>query len=372
MERIHKSSEGLKRQYAYNEFGLVVHIYDAKRKINGMDMKYYLFPDLTGEVIIRAEDTLINRKHFSLKIKFLEHNGKKYHCDPSSESEEHYNAKLKIVKQGFFEWSNYKIPIKNIRIEKRFGQSYYRSDLIAELFSDEEIFIEIIKTSKPSESKEKYIIDNQLTTFKIDIDEDGNFKPEGFEVIGNSEIESIEREIQELQSRIPKCERESAKIRWSYNSEKERIGKELSRLEAEFSERIKRERDIAESRSEPDAVAIRKKIAKRRESSYENIERIRSIQFNIRQSRQKTKKIIERIRISKISKSEFYDVIAFFESNTFCGRLILNCFTTITDLNLFVTNHLSIVKNNIGNKTYHPYFLRLKQLKQILISKCNH
>jgi hypothetical protein len=369
MERIHKSSEGLKRQYAYNEFGLVVHINDAKRKINGMDMKYYLFPDLTGEVIIKAENTFIKRKHFSLKIKFLEHNGKKYYGDLSSESEEHYNAKLKIVKQGFFEWSNYKIPIKNIRIEKRFGQSYYRSDLIAELFSGEEVFIEIIKTSKPSQNKEKYIIDNQLTTFKIDIDEEGNFKSEGFEIIGNSEIESIEREIQELQSRIPNCERESSKIRWSYNTEKERVGKELSRMEGEFSERIKRERDIAESKSEPDAFSIRKKIAKRRESSYENIERIRSIQFNIRQSREKTKKIIERIRVSKNSKSEFYDVITFFESNNLSGRLILDSCTTIIDLNLFVTNHLSVVKNNIGNKTYQPYLIRLMKVKQILTSK---
>jgi hypothetical protein len=369
MERIYKNSDGLEHEYAYNEFGQVAHIDDAKKIINGKEVKYYLFPDFTCELIVKAEDSLKVRKHFSLKVKFLEYNGKKYHGDPSSESAQHYDAKLKIVKQGFFLWSDYKIYLKEIRIEKRFGQSYFRSDLIAQLLSGEEVFIEIIKTSKPSKSKERYIIENQFTTFKIYIDENGNFEHYRFEIIGNFEIESIEREIQELQSRIPKCEGESAKIRWTYNSEKERIGKELSRLEEEFSERIKRERDIAESRSEPDAVAIRKKIAKRRESSYENIERIRSIQFNIRQSRQKTKKIIERIRISKISKSEFYDVIAFFESNTLSGRLILNCFTTITDLNLFVTNHLSIVKNNIGNKTYHPYFLRLKQLKQILTSK---
>jgi YD repeat-containing protein len=369
MERIYKNSDGLEHQYAYNEFGQVVHIEDAKKIINGKEIKYFLFPDLTGELILKAEDSFKKRKHFSLKVKFLEYNGKKYHGDPSSESPQHYDAKLKIVKQGFFEWSHYKIYVKEVRIEKRFGNSHYRSDLIAQLLSGEEVFIEIIKTSKPSQVKEKYIIDNQLPTFKIYIDENGGFEFDRFEIIGNSEIESIERQIQELQSRIPKCEAESAKIRWSYNSEKERVGKELSRMEAEFSERIKREREIEESKSQPDAFAIRKKIAKRRESCYENIERIRSVQFNIRQSREKTKKIIERIRVSKSSKSEFYDVITFFESNNLSGTLILDSCTTISDLNLFVTNHLSVVKNNIGNKTYHPYFLRLNKVKQILTLK---
>jgi DNA-binding MarR family transcriptional regulator len=197
--RIYKDKGELKHQHAFNEYGFVQAIDQAEKIVNGKEMKYYLFPDKVCELILRAGEK--NQRHFALKNEGIEYNGKKYISDKESESPQHYDAKLKIIGQGFFDFDLYKIPVKNGRLERRFGKSYFRADLIAELDSGESIFVEIIKTSEPSEKKEKYIIENQLPTFKIYIDEKGDFIDEKFHFIGNREIESIRESIRKLLSK---------------------------------------------------------------------------------------------------------------------------------------------------------------------------
>jgi hypothetical protein len=199
--RIYKDKGELTHEYAFNEYGDVINIKNAEKNVNGKEMKYYLFLDKVCELILKAEESFKMRKHFALKTKGIEYNGKKYISDKESESPQHYDAKLKIIGQGFFDFDLYKIPVKNCRLERRFGKSYFRADLIAELESGESVFIEIIKTSEPSEKKEKYIIENQLPTFKIYIDEKGYFIDEKFHFIGNREIESIRESIRKLLSK---------------------------------------------------------------------------------------------------------------------------------------------------------------------------
>ena len=44
----------------------------------------------------------------------------------------------------------------------------------------------------------------------------------------------------------------------------------------------------------------------------------------------------------------------------------LNAFSRIIDLEIFVKNHLEVVKANNGNTSFLPYLNRLQQLKNIL------
>lgn len=51
------------------------------------------------------------------------------------------------------------------------------------------------------------------------------------------------------------------------------------------------------------------------------------------------------------------------------GPVQLSQATTIIDVPLFVSSHLSAIKAHNGNKTYYPYFERLLNFSLLLISK---
>ena len=239
MERIYKNTTILKHEYAFTEFGQVVSISQAEKNVNGVNVKYYLFDDLTYELILK--DGQVKQKHFAIKTQYLEHNGKKYAIDHNSESPQHYDAKLRIIKDGCFSWSDYLIKIKNPRLERRFSNSYFRADLMAELESGEAIFIEVIKTSNTSKSKEKFIVENKLPTFKIWIDDEGNFINERFDFIGNEQIEQLRRKYQErsIELRISVERRKDA---WKHHHrEKERVAEEIYELEERLRSKIESE-----------------------------------------------------------------------------------------------------------------------------------
>lgn len=237
--RIYRNTENLKHQYAFTEFGQVISIDHAEKKVNGVDLKYYLFNDLTYELILK--DGQIKQKHFAIKTTFFEHQGKKYLIDHASESPQHYDAKLKIIKNGFFTWSDYLIRIKKPRLEKRYSNSFFRADLIAEMESGEEIFIEIIKTSNTSKSKEKFIVENQLPTFKIWIDEQGDFIDESFDFIGNREIEDLRKKYSFFTIEHGKQLQRRAESWKSFKGEKERIDSEIRDLEERLRSTIESE-----------------------------------------------------------------------------------------------------------------------------------
>lgn len=48
-------------------------------------------------------------------------------------------------------------------------------------------------------------------------------------------------------------------------------------------------------------------------------------------------------------------------------QIELNTYTTITDVGLFIENHLKVIKQNNGNRTFIPYLKRLQSLKCITL-----
>jgi hypothetical protein len=286
MKRIYKNIQILKHQYAFSEFGQVVGIDKAEKIVNGAEIKYYLFNDLTFELILK--DGQIKQKHFAIKSQYFEHNGKKYSIDHESESPEHYDAKLKIIKDGFFRWSDYLIKIKNPRLERRFSISYFRADLMAEMHSGETIFIEIVKSSNISKSKEKFIVENQLPTFKIYIDEHGNFIDRKFDFIGNREIEHLRKKYQEYSIGYSDQLEKRRKSWKSFKQEKERIDSEIRDLE----ERLRSKIEFEEHRlqyfykdSGNDLSEIRSGIQKLKNEIRESIKISKSIKNSIKSNK---------------------------------------------------------------------------------------
>lgn len=240
--RIYKSTSNLKHQYAFNEYGNVVHIRDAEKFYEGKEMKYYLFSDKSYELLLRSwELGNKNQKHFSVKTEFVEYNGKKFKRDSISESIQHHNAKFRIIDQGYFAWDEYKIPFKNPRIEQRFSNSMFRADLVVELISGERVFVEIIKTSDTSKSKENYIIKNQLPTFKIYIKDNGDFIYDKFDFIGNEEIERIRTSYRARRAYFDEMQ-SSVRSGWSkYYKEKKGIDSDIRDLEERLRSKIESE-----------------------------------------------------------------------------------------------------------------------------------
>lgn len=293
----------VKHRYAYTEFGDIFDVKKDNSIVNGKKIKLFLFENQSIEVTPKQGQK--NTWHLAIKPNsFIRIGNDNYQYSRFSESPEHLDFKFQIAKNGFFYWNDYKVSIYNCRIEAKIYGSMFRADCTGQLSDGTRIFIEVVKTSEISKKKKEYLNQNDLLTFEIRIDNDGNQDHERFDLYGNSEIESIEREIQELQSRIPKCERESARVRYTYDYEKERVGKELSKLERQFSDRIAREREFAEYKYEPDSYELRKEIEKRRDKSFEFIERIRDITKDIRSIEKSFGFIEKQIRDNEIGEDK--------------------------------------------------------------------
>lgn len=192
MKVLYKKSE-LLHQNAYNEYGTLVNIQEAEKILEGKKNKFFLYSDFTFEVILKNGD--VNRKHFALKSE-INIDGVKYNAiDINGESVQHYEAKVKIARNLYFLWSNYRIHFTNPKIEKVLEDSKYRADLVAELLCGTKIAIEIVYTSEISESKIKFIREKQIPTFIIYIEKNGHQNFERFDFIGNGSIEQLSKRI---------------------------------------------------------------------------------------------------------------------------------------------------------------------------------
>jgi hypothetical protein len=98
---------------------------------------------------------------------------------------------MNILKEGYFLYKEYKILIKNAKVEPRILNSSYRADVFGELLCGTTCIIEVIKTSKVSEEKKEFINENQILTFEIIIDKDGNQIIEQSNCYGNTELEEL-------------------------------------------------------------------------------------------------------------------------------------------------------------------------------------
>ena len=67
--------------------------------------------------------------------------------------------------------------------------------------------------------------------------------------------------------------------------------------------------------------------------------------------------------VNRKSKSKFKKMCEFFETLEMTDDIVeLDQCTTILNLKAFVDSHLSVLKNNSGNKLFHPYYIRLEKL----------
>lgn len=295
MDRIYKNTGKLKHQYAFNEYGNVIHIRDAERLYEGKEMKYYLFSDKSYELILRSSEYHNkNQKHFSLKTEYVEYNGKKFKRDTITESIEHHNAKFKIINQGYFFWNKYRFPFKNPRIEQRFSNSMFRADLVVELMSGERVFVEIIKTSDISHSKENYIIKNQLPTFKIYIKENGDFIYDKFDFIGNKELEGIRDSYRERRAYFEELQSSVRSGFSEYYKQKKGIDSEIRNLEERLRSKIESEEiqlKFFGFRDRTEFKQIERNIEQEEESAREVWGEIRVLRKVIRSTRNKIRNI---------------------------------------------------------------------------------
>lgn len=76
-------------------------------------------------------------------------------------------------------------------------------------------------------------------------------------------------------------------------------------------------------------------------------------------------------------ETESWEQVIIELENYFAGIAIptkpvkLNPYSIITNCSLFIESHITTVKRNNGNKTYLPYLIRLKELKQVLYININ-
>jgi hypothetical protein len=180
----------LKYNYACLKDGTVVSILDADKS-----QEYYLYPGEQVKLILRQGK--IYQKHFAVKSEDLLINGNRVRFNSINESPQHYNFKMNILKEGYFYYKQYKILIKNAKVEPRILNSSYRADVFGELLCGTTCIIEVIKTSKVSEVKKEFINKNQILTFEIIIDKDGNQIIEQSNCYGNTELERLTSEIAE-------------------------------------------------------------------------------------------------------------------------------------------------------------------------------
>jgi hypothetical protein len=181
----------LKYLYACLKDGTVVSISDADKS-----QEYYLYPGKQVKLILRQGQ--VYQKHFAVKSEDLQINGNRVRFNSINESPQHYNFKMNILKEGYFIYKEYKILIKNAKVEPRILNSSYRADVFGELLCGTPCIIEVINTSKVSEEKKEFINENQILTFEIIIDKDGNQIIEESNCYGNTEIASIQEQTRRI------------------------------------------------------------------------------------------------------------------------------------------------------------------------------
>jgi len=207
----------LKYKYAYDQENNIVHIDSAVK--NQYGQKYYLFPE--GECELTLAAGLKNQKHFRIK-QGATIGGIKITGGSVGESVAHHNAKMKIIKDGFFDWSDYRIYIQKPKYEYKLEGSRYRADLYAELLCGTPCAIEIIVSSGVSEAKRLFIEDQKILTFELYYDKTGLQELEKFDCYGNEQVADIKRRILEGKSRVEELRRsmpkEKSRIRSKYDS----------------------------------------------------------------------------------------------------------------------------------------------------------
>jgi hypothetical protein len=213
------------------------------------------------------------------------------------ESYEHRKFKGDIIENLKFKYKGFDVLLQNSQEEIRIVDSYFRSDVKAQLLCGTDCIVEVIKSSDISKNKAQFIEDNQILTFKIYIDDKGNQKSERDSIIGDREIEDINRRIHDGQGKLAEQKDELEQL--------DKIGKkkaftEISRFEGWIEPRIRifenRNRELKQRKSELLGTEI-----DRRDGLKRDIEKVKDgIQFCI----SRTESVKELGRLAKIEQNK--------------------------------------------------------------------
>lgn len=152
------------------------------------------------------------------------------------ETYEHRKFKGDIIENLSFKYKGFDVLLQNAQEEIRIIDSYFRSDVKAQLLCGTDCIVEVVKSSDISKNKAGFIEANQILTFKIYIDDKGNQKSERDSIIGDREIEDINRRIHDGQGKLAEQKDELEQL--------DKIGKkkaftEISRFEGWIQSRIR-------------------------------------------------------------------------------------------------------------------------------------
>ena len=199
--RTFHSNKSNKYPYAYDEFGNIVSIEEAVKLDN---RKWYLDPGLQIELNLLCNLSKQINHWRTLSNQVVKINGIDYDYshDKDSESFEHKQFKYDILVKQYINIKDYKVFLINPKEEIRIVDSKFRADVLANLPCGTPCVIEIIKTSDISQKKQDFIEQNQILTFKIYIDENGNQITKRDDIIGVTEISELTKRIQQGEGKL--------------------------------------------------------------------------------------------------------------------------------------------------------------------------
>jgi hypothetical protein len=235
------------------------------------------------------------------------------------ESYEHRKFKGDIIENLKFKYKGFDVLLQNAQEEIRIVDSYFRSDVKAQLLCGTDCIVEVIKSSDISKNKAQFIEDNQILTFKIYIDEKGNQKSERDSIIGDREIEDINRRIHDGQGKLAEQKDELEQLD---KIRKKKAFTEIFNFEGCLQSRITklyRNRNGLSNKHEP-----------RLPEDYEQLAIKNAFDF-----------------LNKLDKSKNY---------------VLNSGETIVDLDKFINSHKSIINSKSSEIIKQPYKNRIIKL----------
>lgn len=258
--RTFHSKKTNKYPYAYDEHGNIIPIEVA---ITLSHRKWYLDPGLQIELNLLCNlpkqvdhwRTLFNQK---ININGVDY---EYSHDKDSESFEHKQFKFNILKKQCINIKDYNVFLVNPKEEIRIIDSKFRADVMAELPCGTPCVIEIIKTSDISQRKHEFIEKNQILTFKIYIDENGNQITKRDNIIGVTEISELARRIQDAEGKLAELKEEISRERGEGENRSRKKAIEYTAIERDKSNKLTELRDrIAELEAEKRGTTESNKI----------------------------------------------------------------------------------------------------------------
>lgn len=280
----------VKHEFAYDQYNNIVHISDAHKNQNGIE--YYLMPNQNGKLILA--DGEINRKHFRIKSDMVVMvNGVSVSMNHINESPEHYNAKMRIIRDKYFNYDIYQIHLKEARAEYTLEGSKYRADLYGTLSCGTPCIIEIIITSATSKNKIDFIRENEILTFELYYDKKGNPISGQFNCFGNRTLEELKRGILEDKSRLAD---DRAKFAWRKSEIRSRLKREKQEIVDRYSNE---QREIESQRYTASRIG-----ADIRNKEYLLAKQIREVISTIKRLRIETPQFEDRIRKAKTIMGE--------------------------------------------------------------------